>query len=367
MSVHAKSDKRVSGPPVLRMGHLLAFTSWLAIAGVPVERLLRAQKLPVMCDEPDYFVPVPNLWHFFEAAAHNVDPDLGWRVGKHVGDRNLNPRLLQKLECAPSLYLALKALVQHVRKEASDIQLGLYERADDVLLFTHYPGRSDMPGYHQSQAYQLGLFIGLTRHFLGKHWVPDEIGIQCQRTPAGISTIFPHCRVRTGQNVAYVAVPRNGLHRTALSGAKETLSESTSGAKDDFDFAGKLRAILRSYLPDGYPSASFAAELMGISERTLARRLSAKDLTYGSLVDDLRFTMAKELLQNSDRQIGEVALSTGFSDQSNFNRMFRRMGGMSPKQFRKAMLHRSSGISPLSYADEEHRGAGLSVTGSARE
>ncbi|MEH6636600.1 MAG: helix-turn-helix domain-containing protein [Halioglobus sp.] len=339
MSIDAKSDKLMTGPPVLRVGHLLAFTSWLSTAGVSVERLLRVQKLPVMCDEPDFFVPVPNLWGFFEAAARAVDPDVGWLVGKHMGDQNLNHSLLQKLQRAPSLYLALQGLVQSVREEASDLQLGLYERADDVLLFTHYPGLSNVPGYDQSQAYQLGLFIGVVRHFLGKHWVPDEIGVQCQRSPTGLMEIFPHSRIRTGQNIAYVAVPRNGLHRAALPRAVEPLSDGTSGGKNDFEFAGKLRAILRSYLPDGYPSASFAAELMGISERSLARRLSAKDLTYGNVVDDLRFTMAKELLQNSDQQIGEVALSVGFQDQSNFNRMFRRMGGTSPKQFRKAMRH----------------------------
>jgi len=282
---------------------------------------------------------VPNLWSFFEAAAHNIDPDVGWLVGKHVGDQNLSHRLLQKLEHSPSLYLALKGLVQSVREEASDLQLGLYERAEDVLFCTHYPGRSDLPGYDQSQAYQLGLFIGLIRHFLGKHWTPDEIGIQCQRSPAGAMDILPHSRIRTGQSVGYVVVPRKQLHQAVLPRAGENLSETTSGAKNDFDFAGKLRAILQSYLPDGYPSASFAAELMGISERTLARRLSAKELTYGTLVDDLRFTVAKELLQNSGQQIGEIALSVGFEDQSNFNRMFRRMGGMTPKQFRKAMLH----------------------------
>jgi len=339
MSVDAKSDKLMSGPPVLRVGHLLAFTSWLSSTGVPVEPLLRAQKLPVMCNEPDYFVPVPNLWSFFDAAARNVDPDLGWLVGKHVGDQNLSHRLLQKLERAPSLYLALQGLVQSVREEASDLRLGLYERVEDVLLFTHYPGLSDLPGYDQSQAYQLGLFIGLIRHFLGQHWIPDEIGIQCQRAPAGIIHIFPHSRIRTGQNMAYVAIPRNVLARTAVACAGETLPETMSGAMDDFDFAGKLRAIIRSYLADGYPPASFAAALMGTSERTLARRLSAKGLTYGSLVDDLRFTTAKELLQNSDQHVGEIALSIGFEDQSNFNRMFRRMGGVSPKQFRKATRH----------------------------
>jgi AraC-like DNA-binding protein len=317
---------------------MLAFTSWLFTTGAPVERLLRAQKLPVMCDEPDYFVPVPNLWCFFGAAAHNIDLNVGWLVGEHVGDQNLNHGLLQKLENAPSLYLAMKGLVQSVRLEASDLQLGLYERAEDVLLFTHYPGQSDMPGYDQSQAYQLALFIGLIRHFLGKHWSPEEIGVQCQRSSA-IMHIFPHSRMRTGQSVGYVAVSRKELHRSVRRRAEQTLYEGTSGGKNDFEFAGKLRATVASYLSDGYPSASFSAELMGMSARTLARRLSAQNLTYASLVDDLRFTRAKELLHNSDQRIGDIALVVGFPDQGNFNRMFRRMSGMGPKQFRRAKRH----------------------------
>lgn len=291
-----------------------------------------------MCDDPNQFVPVPNLWRFFEAAAHNIAPSVGWLVGKDVGDRDIFIGLLQKLEHSPSLYLALQGLVQRVREEASDLELGLYERAEDVLIFTHYPGLLDLPGYDQSQAYQLGLFIGLIRHFLGNHWTPVEIGVQSQHSPVAIMATFPQCRVRTAQNIGYVAIPRNELHRTTRSRAEEALSDSTTGAKYGLDFVGKIRAILGAYLQDGYTPASFTAEIMGVSERTLARRLSAQGLTYGSLVDDLRFTRAKELLQSSDQHIGEIALAVGFQDQSNFNRMFRRMSGISAKQFRKTML-----------------------------
>jgi hypothetical protein len=42
-------------------------------------------------------------------------------------------------------------------------------------------------------------------------------------------------------------------------------------------------------------------------------------------------------------QDSEVAFSVGFHDQSNFNRMFRRMAGMSPMQFRRTMPQRTPG------------------------
>jgi AraC-like DNA-binding protein len=79
-----------------------------------------------------------------------------------------------------------------------------------------------------------------------------------------------------------------------------------------------------------------AAEVMDVSERTLARRLSAHGLTYGKLVDQVRFEVAKKLLQKPDLQIGDVARSVGFESQGNFTRMFRRVGGLSPIEFRRA-------------------------------
>jgi AraC-like DNA-binding protein len=70
--------------------------------------------------------------------------------------------------------------------------------------------------------------------------------------------------------------------------------------------------------------------------RTLARRLAACNLTYRGLVDELRFTVAKELLRQPDVQLSSVAWSVGFDDQSHFTRMFRRVGGLTPGQMRKA-------------------------------
>jgi len=105
----------------------------------------------------------------------------------------------------------------------------------------------------------------------------------------------------------------------------------------DLGDVDRLREVLKSYLPDGYPTARFAAEVIDVSERTLARRLSACGLTFGGLVDQVRFEVAKRLLQEPDARIVDVARSVGFESQGNFTRMFRRVAGLSPTQFRKAI------------------------------
>jgi len=80
------------------------------------------------------------------------------------------------------------------------------------------------------------------------------------------------------------------------------------------------------------------AELTGIAERTLFRRLSANGLTYAGLIDELRFSEAKKLLQTPGMRIEDVAISVGFDDHSNFTRMFHRIAGVTPREFRKAAV-----------------------------
>ena len=333
------SSPKHSGPPLLRLGHPLAFAAFLSHVGAPVDRFLRRQKLPVLCDNPDMFVPLDRAWSFFATTAQHEDPMLGWLVGAHVGDHNLNAGLLRKLETAPTLFQALQRLVQLTSAEASHLQLGMHERQDDVLFYTHYSGMRDVAGYRTSQAYQIQVILGVIRHFLGRHWVPDEIGIEHAIAPAVAQKYFSRSRILTQQPIGYIAVPRACLHRAA----RRTTAEQDGIASDpvlskNFDLLDTLRAVLKAYLPDGYPSARFAAALMGVSERTLARRLSACGLTYHTLIDEIRFTEAKKLLQEPDARIADVALSVGFGDQSHLTRMFRRLGGISPREFRKATL-----------------------------
>ena len=104
----------------------------------------------------------------------------------------------------------------------------------------------------------------------------------------------------------------------------------------DFDYVDTLVALLKAYLADGYPSARDAASLMGTSERTLARALSSRGLTYGAVIDEVRFNVAAELLRETDARISEISLSVGFDDPAHFARMFRRIAGLSPREYRGA-------------------------------
>jgi hypothetical protein len=288
MSEFSLNSPGKSDLPLLRLAHVMAFVAYLRQLGAPVDGYLHRNGLPTMCEDPDAYVPLLRVWSFFDTAAQNEDSELGWWVGEHVGDHQLNAGLLRKFESAPSLLQALRRFEQLARTDATGLEVGLEERRDRILFYSRYSGMTEEPGYNISQAYRLRIFLDLIRHFLGPQWVPDEIGLESTHVPAVAKKVFPGSRILTQQPAGYIAVPRSCLHRNlTVSDAKvgraenPLLNDKSTVLSENPDYLSLLHVVLKSYLSEGYVSQRLAAELMNTSVRTLTRRLSAHHLTYG--------------------------------------------------------------------------------------
>ncbi len=94
-----------------------------------------------------------------------------------------------------------------------------------------------------------------------------------------------------------------------------------------------LLAISRS-LSEGVPTLGDIAARIGMSARTLQRRLAEQDHRFTELVDQARRQLAERLLRESAYSLTEVAFLTGFSEQSAFHRAFRRWAGQTPRAYR---------------------------------
>ena len=328
-------------PIVTRMAHPLSFAAYLRRAGAPVDTLLRRQKIPVLCEDANSAVPLARVWGLFKEAAEQLDPDIGWRVAHFRGDRSLNGALLNKLDDAPSLYVALKRLIQLVKTESSHISLGLLERNYHVLFYTHHPCMRGAQGYNIAQGYQIGTWCDLIRHFAGAEWNPRVIGLEAGEVPGILEEKFPNTHIRINQPYGYVLIPRICLHRKLITPHAADPLEGLP-VLNDLNFAETLALIIEPHLHAGYPKLSLAASILGCSTRTVARRLASCGTSYQALIDELRFNKAKGLLEDLDRPIAEVASRTGFSEQSNFTRMFHRIGGLTPRQFRSDIVNSPS-------------------------
>ena len=112
-------------------------------------------------------------------------------------------------------------------------------------------------------------------------------------------------------------------------------------------------------LGDGDPTRAALADRLHISERTLARRLSARGVSFRELLDSVRKDLGSVTWTRRGSPSPTLRICLGFSDQSNFARSFRRWTGQTPSMYR-ARANVEAGARPrrgccMSVAANAHR------------
>ncbi|PKM21384.1 MAG: AraC family transcriptional regulator, partial [Gammaproteobacteria bacterium HGW-Gammaproteobacteria-14] len=94
----------------------------------------------------------------------------------------------------------------------------------------------------------------------------------------------------------------------------------------------RLRRLLVRYY-GAFPSLENAASELGMSGRTMRRRLAEEGTSYQQELDAVREKLARDYFRRGGQSVTEVAMMLGFADSSAFAKAFRRWTGMSPSEF----------------------------------
>lgn len=101
-------------------------------------------------------------------------------------------------------------------------------------------------------------------------------------------------------------------------------------------FGGRVRAVVAQVLRDGEPRIGEVAQRLGMTARTLQRRLQDEALGFTALVDEVRLAMARRYLADPSLSIAEVSFALGYSEPSAFTRAFKRWSGRAPAEYRES-------------------------------
>lgn len=101
------------------------------------------------------------------------------------------------------------------------------------------------------------------------------------------------------------------------------------------DPLGDVRAVVRAGLEAAEIDLERVSRRLGMSERTLQRRLTDFGVTFQQLLDEERHAWSIALLADRHLAIGEVAFLLGYSEPSAFARAFKRWTGMAPSGYRR--------------------------------
>ena len=105
-------------------------------------------------------------------------------------------------------------------------------------------------------------------------------------------------------------------------------------ADEQQELSARVRRLLVDALPAGPPSAENVARRLGVSARSLRRRLGDEGTSFQALLESTRSELAQRHLRDPQLTVSEIAFLVGFSELSPFQRAFRRWTGMSPRDFR---------------------------------
>lgn len=193
---------------------------------------------------------------------------------------------------------------------------------------------------------QVGAWVRIGRVLTGVSWAPRQISF-CHRAlgdEAEFEQVF-QCPVRFASDRNELVVPADALSLPVL-GAQQVLrpsfvqlAETRLAALPGSDRRGathgRLFALLLERLPSGLTNRDEAARALGMSQRTLSRRLSEDGTSFRAVLEEVRMELAEAWLDNPENAIYEVAYLLGYSEPSTFHRSFRRWTGHTPQVWRQ--------------------------------
>jgi AraC-like DNA-binding protein len=217
--------------------------------------------------------------------------------------------------------------------------------SDGRALLTYATYQAESRSVEQILDAAVGVTVNIVRTLCGSDWRPDEVLLP-RAAPADQALYRHHFRapVRFDQESATIVFPTRDLD-LPIAGADPMLRamleekiQQLTGVQG-FEFSDDIRRLLRTRLTSNRCSADDIAELLAMHRRTLSRRLKGSGLGYREITNEIRFEIARQLLQHTTVPLGEIAAALGYSEASAFTRAFRRWSGQTPTAWRTEGHH----------------------------
>ncbi len=240
---------------------------------------------------------------------------------------------------APNLETALTAFIMLQPGASRAATLYLLRRDDHVIL-----GYGIFAGGLQTEqisATSIGVAFNTVRTLTGGLATPIEVMFAFRRpqdaTP--YTTLFG-CPVRFDQPQTGLVYPRAVLSLPVVGARPSEFERLQRVVVAQLPalraiWADRVKRKLRPLMLHGEPTTGAVATLLGVSIRTLSRRLAAEGTSFQALLDEVRYATACELLAVTDLPIGEIALALSYATHGAFVDAFRRWSGMPPSHWRR--------------------------------
>lgn len=291
---------------------------------------------------PDERVPFESIATFFELAANLCDDDLlGFHFGQKIDVRDAGLIAYVGIN-APTLgdFIHNIAAYARVFGDAVTFDLNSFDTEGRLTWFYHLP--PSIPRRQYVESFATTCVSTLRQITNAPIWCEHVSFIHPRNAQTDEHERYFGCGVSFGQQSNTITFKVSDLNKTIVNAdskllgllkgiASETLNRSQAnrpGIQEQVE-----RAIM-SKLASGDVSIATVASELGISARSLSRRLAETELTFTGLVSNLREALATRYLRDSDLSVIQIAFLLGYSGASTFSTAYKQWTGQSPRDFK---------------------------------
>jgi len=311
-------------------------------AGIELEPLLTQSGLSSrQINAPHVRIDVHGQIKFAELAAAALQDDF---LGFHLA-RDFELRELGLIHYVLASSETLGDALQRAERYSSLANEGVslkYRAGEDVSIFLEYVGVPRHSDQHQIESWATAL-VRSCRQLSGRELVPIRVTFAHRRAEdASELNAFLGCRGMFGADRDEVAFAK-GTQDVPVVSADPYLNELLTGyceqalahrRKGEGTLRSRVENVIVPLLPHGEARADEAARRLGLSQRTLSRRLSDEGLTFAGVLDHLRADLANRYLDDADLSVSQIAWLLGYREVSAFTHAFKRWTGKTPREMR---------------------------------
>jgi AraC-like DNA-binding protein len=340
--MQGRARTRRGAETTVRIGLVVALPSVLAGLGANPAEVLGELGIDLkLFDDPDnrisYLARGRLLAH---CAARTGCPHFGLLVG-HCADLNSFGLVGLLARSAPDAETALRSLVSHFHLQARGATVVL-EVEGDLAALSYQSYQPQAVATDQVGDGAMAIAFNILRQLCGRDWVPIEIRL-AHRQPVDVRPFHRlfQAPLRFDAEQYAVVFSATWLARRLPEmepAVRRLLQEQIARLENQHedDFPEQVRSVLRHALVTGSSAAHQIAALFSVDRRTLNRRLNARGTGFREVVEEIRFEITRQLLEDSAMEIVQISALLNYANSSAFIRAFRRWSGTTPAQWRAA-------------------------------
>ncbi|MGD8862213.1 MAG: AraC family transcriptional regulator ligand-binding domain-containing protein [Myxococcales bacterium] len=287
-------------------------------------------------------LPVSDFGALLErAVALTGDPAIGLRCGLHASEAAFD-LMAPLIAHVPTLRDALREIRQFHALAFDAAHLHLSERMGVARLRCDFPRQDDATDRHIAELLMAGFMrllrgFGCTRQDLHATRFEHRTPAYHHRYAEAFEGSARFAEEVTALEFSAELLDRPHLHSNpALHDLLHSQAEQRlARIARPRCFVEGLKVYLISHPASRTPEMGAAARELGVSVRTLRRRLAERNTSYRSVLGEVQRERACALLRNPDLTLQQVADEMGFSDAPPFHRAFKRWTGMTACEYRK--------------------------------